>query len=597
MNKKGFTLIELLAVILILGIIALIAIPTVNNILKESRLGAFNASMQNIIKAAEEKCLTEHMKGNTVRQFIFTNGKVSPSLDVKGDLPKSGIINLNDNCEATATLSDGDRKYVLTYEGSSVEECTSNSCSFASNLKESDEKYQCFNFDEETGTILKYNGHNPSCKGDVYIPAMINDVPVVKINAIAFSNPDIVKCYIGEELTEYPGTYIPKEEDGYCYGVGTNNNYTNNFSFNILNMSDAGYLIEVDDDAFYGTGITEIIFNDNLERIGDSTFASLNTKKIVLPKNLNQLDESAFEYSNIEELVINNKLKVIGEYAFEGHKLNELNIPEGVEYIEEGAFAYTDDYENEVVVKFPNSLIGIGGYAFASSNTKNITFGKNLEYLGEAAFFQNLIEEVTIPDNLKEIGNYVFQSNKIKKINFGKNIEKTGDNAFTNNLIDKLEIPSTIKDLGKGTFSGNKLTENVFIYDRNSDGTENKKVLNSYAGASTVVVIPDGVEELGEGALFASPLTSVTFNEGLKIIGGFLYNSNNLTSLTIPSSVKTIAENAFFKHNTRGKSLNLIINKTGKSFDWSKITGSKTQNQVFETGTISHDYGAIEVTK
>jgi prepilin-type N-terminal cleavage/methylation domain-containing protein len=33
--KKGFTLIELLAVILIFEIIALIAIPTVNNILKE----------------------------------------------------------------------------------------------------------------------------------------------------------------------------------------------------------------------------------------------------------------------------------------------------------------------------------------------------------------------------------------------------------------------------------------------------------------------------------------------------------------------------------------------------------------------------------
>ena len=49
MNKKGFTLIELLAVILILGIIALIAIPTVNYILKESRKGAFEASARNII--------------------------------------------------------------------------------------------------------------------------------------------------------------------------------------------------------------------------------------------------------------------------------------------------------------------------------------------------------------------------------------------------------------------------------------------------------------------------------------------------------------------------------------------------------------------
>ena len=53
MSKKGFTLIELLAVILILGIIALIAIPTVNNILDESRNGAFKASGDSIIKATQ----------------------------------------------------------------------------------------------------------------------------------------------------------------------------------------------------------------------------------------------------------------------------------------------------------------------------------------------------------------------------------------------------------------------------------------------------------------------------------------------------------------------------------------------------------------
>ena len=52
-NKKGFTLIELLAVIVILSILILLAMPSVLRIMENAKKNAFITEAESIIKAAQ----------------------------------------------------------------------------------------------------------------------------------------------------------------------------------------------------------------------------------------------------------------------------------------------------------------------------------------------------------------------------------------------------------------------------------------------------------------------------------------------------------------------------------------------------------------
>ena len=131
MKQKGFTLIELLAVILILGIITVIAIPTVSKIIDESKREAFKTSAYNIVSAMEDACQLQILKGETPTSFYtFTEDGVTPSLKLKGKLPTSGIATVDSNCKvafevtnktfAASKLSSTDIVNVINIKGYSV---------------------------------------------------------------------------------------------------------------------------------------------------------------------------------------------------------------------------------------------------------------------------------------------------------------------------------------------------------------------------------------------------------------------------------------------------------------------------------------------
>jgi type IV pilus assembly protein PilA len=72
-NQKGLTLIELLAVIVILGIIAAIAIPSVNTIISNSKKSAHKENARAMIDATRYKVNSEFI--NTTSTFTLADLK------------------------------------------------------------------------------------------------------------------------------------------------------------------------------------------------------------------------------------------------------------------------------------------------------------------------------------------------------------------------------------------------------------------------------------------------------------------------------------------------------------------------------------------
>jgi len=75
-NKRGVTLVELLAVLVILGIIAAIAVPTIGNLIDNSRQRAAEAEWTNIQEAARLYATSEDPDSAFSVQQLVSEGYI-----------------------------------------------------------------------------------------------------------------------------------------------------------------------------------------------------------------------------------------------------------------------------------------------------------------------------------------------------------------------------------------------------------------------------------------------------------------------------------------------------------------------------------------
>ena len=102
-KRNGFTLVELLAVIVILAIILVIAVPQIMNTITSARGGSLESTAKLIASSAETYYLTETTLGHTVSTINCASVATLPD-GITGGEGGNCTINMNDGI-ATVTIT------------------------------------------------------------------------------------------------------------------------------------------------------------------------------------------------------------------------------------------------------------------------------------------------------------------------------------------------------------------------------------------------------------------------------------------------------------------------------------------------------------
>ena len=117
-NKKGFTLVELLAVIVILGVLLMIAVPAIQNVIKSSRKKAFESAAKLAIENTETMASTYNIDGASTNCIVFITETTYNNKSYKGIELERG--NFGSNPTGYIEVSNGKGQIYIANDAYSI---------------------------------------------------------------------------------------------------------------------------------------------------------------------------------------------------------------------------------------------------------------------------------------------------------------------------------------------------------------------------------------------------------------------------------------------------------------------------------------------
>ena len=121
MKNKGFTLVELLAVIVVLALILLIAVPKILRVIEESEKEAFRLTGEHLVKGARDKYLMDSIVSISSKTYTIEDGVfVEDSIPMNGKLPDNGTIKVREDGKVSIAIKNNKYCAKKQYEENGV---------------------------------------------------------------------------------------------------------------------------------------------------------------------------------------------------------------------------------------------------------------------------------------------------------------------------------------------------------------------------------------------------------------------------------------------------------------------------------------------
>jgi len=327
-------------------------------------------------------------------------------------------------------------------------------------------------------------------------------------------------------------------------------------------------------------GITSFTIPPSLTSIPDNMFdGCTKLTTVTVSSALISIGKRAFYNCPITSFIFPPSLVSIGEYAFYGTRLDSViftNNP-NLTTLDSRVFANVSTLQKADL----SGLDTLGTYMFQScSNLRNVIFGNSLRAITANVFSGcSNLETLTLPNSVQSIASQAFMScYKLTSINLPENLVSLGEQAFQGDtLIEQFHIPSAFNNLIINSNSGNGFTstfaaitvdasnpyfsaENGILYNK----TKNKLVHVPQSRIPSVLVIPEGVDTLGNSAVKTTTsycnYPKIILPSTLKYIENYgLQAASKADTLVVRSVIPPALANTSYSLNNRWTAIHPVV--------------------------------------